>query len=95
MSARSSMKNKQLLGALLIGVSLLVSACGERTSGDSPQVTFNANGTTDSGGEPAVAQALPDTLSLRVVSDVNSISTGGIDVANITCLLYTSPSPRD
>ena len=87
MSARSSMKNKQLLGALLIGVSLLVSACGERTSGDSPQVTFNANGTTDSGGEPAVAQALPDTLSLRVVSDVNSISTGGIDVANITALV--------
>ncbi len=87
--------DKKTLGILLLATTVALSACGQRsdeTAADSGtgQPQFNANGepiTGTDGGTPTVGAANPDTLNLRVVSNVNSISTGGTDVANITALV--------
>ena len=77
------------LAILLLTGSALITACGARTEeGDSGgQPIFNANGDLISGGDgsiPTLGEASPlDELSLRVISDVNSIATGGTDVATI------------
>ncbi len=75
---------------LLLAGSVLMTACGARTDDDSSgssQAIYNANGDLISGGDgsvPTLGAANPlDELTLRVVSDVNSIATGGTDVASI------------
>jgi len=54
------------------------------------QPIFNANGDLVSGGDgtlPLLGEANPlDEVRLRVISDVDSIATGGTDVATITAL---------
>ncbi|MFK7994875.1 MAG: Ig-like domain-containing protein [Granulosicoccus sp.] len=79
--------------ALFVVGSLLLNACGARTDegGGSSQPIFNANGDLISGGDgstPVLGAANPlDELKLRVISDVNSIATGGTDIATITALV--------
>jgi len=78
-----SMKN---LGILLIASSVLLSACGSRTDGSGSDGTgqVDGNGNPIDPNSPSLGAALPDTLDVRIVSDVNSIETGGTEVANIT-----------
>jgi len=78
--------------ALVVLCATLLSACGARTSDDSgsAQPIYNANGDLISGGDgsvPLLGEANPlDDIYLRVISDVDSIQTGGTDVATITAL---------
>ena len=81
------------LTVVLLASSILLSACGPREEegdGDS-QPIFNANGDLIRGGDgsiPLVSEISPsDQLSVRVISDVSSIATGGSDVATITALV--------
>jgi len=60
-------------------------ANGEAINGSGVDVEVDAG--TDGEGEPTIGEANAVELSLRVVSNVNSISTGGTDVANITALV--------
>lgn len=84
--------DRRVLGTLIIIASLLLSACGQRTEDEdsSGQAVYNANGELVSGSEtqtPGLGAASPDALNLRVISNVNSISTGGTDEASITALV--------
>lgn len=78
-----SMKN---LGILLIASSVMLSACGSRTdeSVSDGIGQIDGNGNPIDPNSPSLGAALPDTLDVRIVSDVNSIETGGTEVANIT-----------
>lgn len=90
---RPAIKPTHCAALLLMVSSLLLNACGARSEGDdgSAQPVFNANGELVSGGDgttPVLSAANPlDELKLRVISDVNSIATGGTDVATITALV--------
>jgi len=81
---------------------IVLSACGQRpastsgvadgTSIDTDSATvFGPNGEVLSGGgdieDPELGAALADSLTVRVVSDVNSIPTSTEAVANITVLI--------
>ena len=85
------MRKAQAVALILIG-GILLNACGSRTSDNSAsgQPIFNANGDLVSGGDgtlPLLGEANPlDEVRLRVISDVDSIATGGTDVATITAL---------
>jgi len=93
-------KHKVHLIALLFLVSGILGACGARTDGDADAVAgggqpvFNANGDLISGGDgstPALGEAnSAEEMKLTVVSDVNSIATGGTDIATITALVTNS-----
>ncbi|NND89385.1 MAG: hypothetical protein HKN42_00875, partial [Granulosicoccus sp.] len=83
---------RNYIGVFLIAGSVALSGCGQRTdestTNSTGQPTFNANGEVTNGTvTPGLGAATPDTLTLRVLSNVNSISTGGTDVANITALV--------
>jgi len=88
-SYTSPARYRSYLALLLLAGSVLMTACGVRTDeeGGGSQPIFNANGELISGGdgaEPILGAASPaDQRILRVVSDVNSISTGGADEAII------------
>ncbi len=92
MQTRASMRGLYA-GALLVAGSIILTSCGTRTDeeGGSSQPIFNANGDLISGGDgsiPLLGEAEPvEQLTLRVISDVNSIATGGTDVATITALV--------
>lgn len=92
MQTISTMKSAYV-AALLIAGSLALTSCGTRSEeeGGSSQPIFNANGDLISGGDgstPLLGEATPvEELTLRVISDVNSIATGGTDVATITALV--------
>ncbi len=92
MSTRETriMDNKYL-GVLIVAGVIALSACGQRTDESltaTEQTTFDNNGNAvDGDGGPALGAALPENLNLRVLSNVNSINTGGTDVANITALV--------
>ena len=84
--------NRTVIGVWLIGISMLLNACGQRTDetlSTETQAQYNANGElirgTDTGETPAVVS--PEALKLRVITNANSINTGGTDVANITALV--------
>lgn len=85
--------DKKYLGILLIAGSVALSACGQRTDGadSGGQVLLGANGEPSTGEPvtviPGLGAATPDTLNLNVISDANSISTGGTDVANLVALV--------
>lgn len=87
--------DKKLLGILLVTGTIALSACGQRSDGTESdvQTTFGANGQPTDGtpGEPVIGAATPDVipsmLNLTVISDANSISTGGTDVANLVALV--------
>ncbi|MFK7861910.1 MAG: Ig-like domain-containing protein [Granulosicoccus sp.] len=91
-TAKTVMKNTHLT-VLLVVSALLLNACGARTEGDvtGGQPVFNANGELISGGDgsiPVLGEANPlNELKLTVISDVNSIATGGTDIATITALV--------
>ncbi len=83
--------DKNTLGVLLIAGTLIVSGCGQRN--DEVAATTDQS-TTDSGTDvdtgttvPDIGAAITDQLNVRVLSNVNSINTGGTDVANITALV--------
>jgi len=80
--------DKKYLGMLLVAGSVALTSCGQRTDDSSidGQTTFGANGEPIS-GTPGLGAATPDTLNLNVISDANSISTGGTDVANLVALV--------
>ncbi|MFK7852856.1 MAG: Ig-like domain-containing protein [Granulosicoccus sp.] len=80
--------DKKYLGMLLVAGSVALTSCGQRTDDSSidGQTTFGANGETTS-GIPGLGAATPETLNLNVISDANSISTGGTDVANLVALV--------
>lgn len=86
-------KPMHLAALFVVASALLLNACGARSEGESgdSQPVFNANGDLVSGGDgstPLLGSANPlDELTLRVISDVNSIATGGTDVATITALV--------
>jgi len=90
MGRRESEKmDKRILGVLLLASSVLLAACGPRdedgtTTDSSGQPDYSVDGdvVTDSGTDDN-----SNELSLRVLSNVNSINTGGTDVANITALV--------
>lgn len=81
---------KHTLVALLAVFTLALGACGQRMSGTDEdaqgQPQFNGNGEPVD-GTPNLGSANPNALSLRLVSDINSIKTGGTDIANITALV--------
>lgn len=84
--------NRTIIGVWLIGISVLLNACGQRTddaASAETQPQYNANGEVIRGsdGDVAVSVSSPDALKLRVITNANSISTGGTDVANITALV--------
>lgn len=84
--------NGKFIGALLLAGSMLLSSCGPRTEEDNAndrQPQYNANGELIAGTNTSTTATSTSTsvLSLRVISNVNSISTGGTDVANITALV--------
>ncbi|MFK8080114.1 MAG: Ig-like domain-containing protein [Granulosicoccus sp.] len=91
-TGKKIMKNTHLV-ALLVVSSLLVSACGARSEegSGSGQPVFNANGDLISGGDGSIPRLgtpdATDELKLTVISDVNSIATGGSDIATITALI--------
>lgn len=85
--------DKNYLGVLLLVTSVLLSACGQRdeegTTDGTGQPDYTTSGDVDGGtdtGDDGSGGAT-DTLTLRVLSNVNSINTGGTDVANITALV--------
>lgn len=81
----SKIMHKTTLGIVLLAAGLMLSACGQRTEDattDGSTVTDGTGGDVDGGTDGST-----DTLSLRVLSNVNSINTGGTDVANITALV--------
>jgi len=80
--------DRKLLGILLVAGSVALSACGQRTDGTESdgQTIFGANGQPAT-GTPGLGAAAPDSLNLNVISDANSISTGGTDVANLVALV--------
>lgn len=87
MSGRERTKmNMNKLGIFLIASAVMLSACGQRTddtvTGGTGQV--DANGNPIDPSSPSLGAALPDLLDIRIISDVNSLDTGGIEVANIT-----------
>ena len=84
--------DKNKLGVLLIAGTLILGGCGQRT--DDVAATTTDQSTTDSGTDvdtgttvPDIGAANTDELNVRVLSNVNSINTGGTDVANITALV--------
>ncbi|MGQ7847840.1 Ig-like domain-containing protein [Granulosicoccus sp. 3-233] len=83
--------DKLNLGVLLLATSILLSACGQRnedgTTDSTGQPDFNTGGDVDNGTDGDGDGGSADELSLRVLSNVNSINTGGTDVANITALV--------
>ncbi len=89
-------QNKKMISRRLLFVlaaTAMVSACAERTedvSTGNSQPIFNANGELISGGDgsiPTIGEVNPlSAVSLRVVSDANSLLTGGGDVATITAV---------
>ena len=88
--------NKNTLIIMLLAGSVFSSACGTRTDeGEADtQPVFNANGELISGGDEStitLGAANPlDALTLRVISDVNSVATGSTDTATITALVTNS-----
>lgn len=84
--------HKNYLGVLLLATSVLLSACGQRnedgSTDDTGQPDFSTGGDVDGGTDGSGGGT--DALSLRVLSNVNSINTGGTDVANITALVTDS-----
>ena len=88
--------NKNTLLVMLLAGSVFFSACGTRTDeGEADtQPVFNANGELISGGDEStitLGAANPlDALTLRVVSDANSVATGSSDTATITALVTNS-----
>ncbi len=95
------LKTKYLNGLLLV-LLFAVSACGQRP--DAPVATadaidtesaveFGANGEVLNGADPELGAALPSALTVHVISDTNSLATGGIEVANIQ-VLVTDESNR-
>ena len=88
--------NKIALIGLLLAGSVFFSSCGTRNDeGEADtQPVFNANGELISGGDEStitLGAANPlDALTLRVISDVNSVATGGTDTATITALVTNS-----
>lgn len=81
--------DRKHLGVLLLAASLALTACGQRddldVDGGTGQPDYNSNGDVD--GSTDSGDASGEALSLRVLSNVNSINTGGTDVANITALV--------
>lgn len=90
-SGEKFMKNVPLVSVVL-AAAMVLSACGVRTDGadGDAQPFFNSNGELVNGPSSGVSlgAANPDdALTLRVVSDVNSLVTGGTDVATISVLV--------
>ncbi|ASJ70435.1 Ig-like domain-containing protein [Granulosicoccus antarcticus] len=86
--------DKYALAALLVAGTLILGGCGQRsdlaTSTDQTDSGTDTDTDTDvdSGtDEPDVGAANSAELNMRVLSNVNSINTGGTDVANITALV--------
>lgn len=84
--------NNKFIGAWLIAGIILLSSCGQRSEEDAAsdrQPQYNANGEliVDSESDTTDLSSLSGTLNLRVISNANSISTGGTDVATITALV--------
>lgn len=84
--------DKKFLGLLLLTGTVALSACGQRTDDASAasQTTYTGSGASIDGTtttDPSLGVASADSLNLRVLSNVNSINTGGTDVANITALV--------
>lgn len=80
---------KRLVGALVIAGALLLSGCGAAPEADETEGTqqYGANGEPLVPGLGAAAAAPEPPLTIRVLSDRNSISTGGSDIATITALV--------
>lgn len=76
---------KNYLGVALLVASLMLSACGQRSEDVTTDITGQTDGT--GGGDGGTTGGTLDALSLRVMTNVNSINTGGTDVANITALV--------
>ena len=81
--------DKRYLGVLLLAGSVLLTACGPRdedgTTTSTGQPDYGTDSGVDTGTDGSGSDA--DALGLRVLSNVNSINTGGTDVANITALV--------
>lgn len=80
------------IGTLLVAgsIALALAGCGARedqTGDNSGQPTFNPDGSIAGGGTTGQGAAVARALSVRVLSDVNRIETGGSDVAAITALV--------
>ncbi len=82
--------DKNTLGVLLIAGTLVLSGCGQRTDdvmGTDQSITDSGTGVDTDVVVPDIGAENTDELHLRVLSNVNSINTGGTDVANITALV--------
>lgn len=81
------MMDKIKTGVLLLAGLVILSACAQRsddaTVSGTGQPQYNANGEPIQGA----AEGVLKTLTVRVVSNANSIDTGGTDVATITALV--------
>ncbi len=95
------LKSKYIAGFFLLTV-FFVSSCGQRPDdpvevvvdedGAVSEVTdgaivFGPNGEVLNGGDPELGAALASALTVHVISDVNSLPTGGSDFANIQVLV--------
>jgi len=66
------MDKKLIISALMIG-SIVLSACGQRPGGDGLQL--------------GAANSVDGSVGIRVITDVNSLETGGTESATITALV--------
>ena len=95
------LKSKYIAGFFLL-TALLVSSCGQRPDDSDTVVTgvggtdtvitdeavvFGPNGEVLNGGDPELGAALASALTVHVISDTNSLPTGGSDFANIQVLV--------
>jgi len=96
------LKSKYIAGFFLLTV-LFVTSCGQRPDdpvevvidpdGSVSEVTtdgavvFGPNGEVLNGGDPELGAALASALTVHVISDANSLPTGGSDFANIQVLV--------
>ncbi len=99
------MSYTRYLRGLLLVLLVTLSACGQRpddpvTTGAEGEiidtesaVEFGANGEVLNGADPELGAALASALTVHVISDTNTLATGGVEVANIQ-VLVTDESNR-
>jgi hypothetical protein len=82
--------DKKILGILLMAGSLALTACSQRTEDavSDGQTTVDASEPVE--GSPGSGAPESGTLNLDITSDVNSMNTGGTDVANLVALVTDS-----
>ncbi len=87
----SKVKDMKKISILLLVGTLFLVGCGNRTDSDdltNAAAQVDGNGQPTGQGNPDLAAALAKILSVRVISDANTIPTGGTeDVAVITALI--------